>query len=55
LFERVGQDASIGDRFMKPGSQSGVDRQAFERYMDRVVVFREKLVVLVVFVFCSCT
>jgi hypothetical protein len=31
---------------MKPGSQLGVDRQAVERYMDRVVEFREKLAVL---------
>jgi hypothetical protein len=47
LFERIGQDTSVRDQFMKPGSQSGVDRQAVERYMDRVVEFREKLVVLV--------
>jgi hypothetical protein len=46
LFERVGQDASIRSRFIKPGTQSGVDRQAVERYMDRVVEFREKLAVL---------
>ena len=46
LFEQVGQEASIQNQFMKPGSQSGVDRQAVERYMDRVVEFREKLAVL---------
>ncbi|KAI1663164.1 DEAD/DEAH box helicase [Pyrenophora tritici-repentis] len=46
LFERVGKSASIRSRFMKPGTQSGVDRQAVERYMDRVVEFREKLAVL---------
>jgi hypothetical protein len=46
LFDRIGQDASIQGRFMKPGTQSGVDRQAVERYMDRVVTFREKLAVL---------
>ncbi|KAK1920515.1 hypothetical protein P3342_008276 [Pyrenophora teres f. teres] len=46
LFERVGESASIRSRFMKPGTQSGVDRQAVERYMDRVVEFREKLAVL---------
>jgi hypothetical protein len=46
LFEQVGQDARIRSQFMKPGSQSGVDRQAVERYMDRVVEFREKLAVL---------
>jgi hypothetical protein len=50
LFERVGQNASVRDQFMKPGSQSGVDRRAVERYMnrvDRVVEFREKLAVLI--------
>jgi hypothetical protein len=46
LFEQVGQNASVRDQFMKPGSQSGVDRRAVERYMDRVVEFREKLAVL---------
>jgi hypothetical protein len=46
LFERVGQDASVQSQFIKPGSQSGVDRQAVEQYMDRVVEFREKLAVL---------
>jgi hypothetical protein len=46
LFERVGQDASVRDQFMKPGSQSGVDQQPVERYMDRIVEFREKLAVL---------
>jgi hypothetical protein len=54
LFEWVGQDASIPDGVMKPGRQLGVDRQAFERYLNRVVVIREKVVVLVVFVFRSC-
>ena len=46
LFERVGRDASIQDRFMKLGSRSGLERQAVERYMGRVVEFREKLAVL---------
>jgi hypothetical protein len=46
LFERVGRDARIRDRFMKPGSRLGVDREAVERYMGRVVEFREKLAVL---------
>jgi hypothetical protein len=46
LFERVGQDTRIWDRFIKPRTQAGLDRQAVERYMDRVVVFREKLAVL---------
>jgi hypothetical protein len=46
LFERVGQDASVRDQFMKPGSQLGGDRQAVERYIDRVIKFREKLAVL---------
>ncbi|CAN9275154.1 unnamed protein product [Alternaria alternata] len=47
LFQRVGQDAAIRDRFMKRGTRSGINRQEVERYMDRVVAFREKLAVLV--------
>jgi hypothetical protein len=47
LFERVGQEASIQNQFIKPGSQLGVDRQVVERYMDQVVEFREKLAVLI--------
>ena len=47
LFQRVGQDAAIRDRFMKRGTHSGINRQEVERYMDRVVAFREKLAVLV--------
>jgi hypothetical protein len=46
LFDRVGQDANVRNRFIKPGSQSGVDRQAVERYMDQAVELREKLAVL---------
>lgn len=47
LFERVGQDAAIRDRFTKRETRSGIDKQEVERYMDRVVAFREKLAVLV--------
>jgi superfamily II DNA or RNA helicase len=46
LFERVGQDTGIRSQFIKPGTQSGIDRQAVERYMNQVVAFREKLAVL---------
>jgi hypothetical protein len=46
LFDQVGQDASICSQFMKPESQSGVDQQVVERYMDWVVEFCEKLAVL---------
>jgi hypothetical protein len=46
LFDRIGQDTSIYNRFIKPGTQSGIDRQAIKRYMDRVVTFREKLAIL---------
>jgi len=45
LFERVERDAGVRHRFMKPGTRSGVDREAVERYMGRVVEFREKLAV----------
>jgi hypothetical protein len=47
LFQRVGQDAAIRDRFMKRGTRSGLNTQEVERYMDRVIAFREKLIVLV--------
>jgi hypothetical protein len=47
LFQRVGQDAAVRDRFMKRGTRSGINRQEVERYMDRVVAFQEKLAVLV--------
>ena len=46
LFERVGRDASVRDRFMKPGTRSGIEREAVERYIGRIVEFREKLAVL---------
>ena len=47
LFQRVGQDAAIRDRFVKRGTRSGVNTHEVEWYMDRVVAFREKLIVLV--------
>jgi RecQ family ATP-dependent DNA helicase len=46
LFERVGRDVGTRDKFMKLGTRSGVDREAVERYMGRIVEFREKLAVL---------
>jgi len=46
LFERVGQDAALRERFIRPGTRSGIDRKEVERYMDRVVAFREKLIAL---------
>jgi superfamily II DNA helicase RecQ len=46
LFERIGKEARIRNRFMKPGTRSGVDREAVEQYVDRVIAFREKLAVL---------
>jgi hypothetical protein len=46
LFDKIGQDTSIYNRFIKPRTQLGIDRQAVKRYMDRVVAFREKLAIL---------
>jgi hypothetical protein len=46
LFERVERDARIRDRFAKLGICLGVNREAVERYIGRVVEFREKLAVL---------
>jgi hypothetical protein len=46
LFQRVGQDAAIRDRFMKRGTCSGINTQEVERYIDQVIAFQEKLIVL---------
>jgi superfamily II DNA helicase RecQ len=47
LYDRVGGNPSIRGRFLKPETRSGVDGQGVERYMGRVMEFREKLAVLV--------
>jgi hypothetical protein len=39
LFERVGQDAAIRDRFTRQETHLGINKQEVERYMDRVVAF----------------
>ena len=46
LFERVGRTPGVRDRFMKPGTRSGLNRAEVERYMGRIIEFREKLTVL---------
>jgi hypothetical protein len=46
LFNRIEQDTSICNKFIKPRTQSGIDKQAVKRYIDRVVTFREKLAIL---------
>jgi superfamily II DNA helicase RecQ len=46
LFDRVGREAALRGRFLKPGSRSGINRQGVESYMARVMEFREKLLVL---------
>ncbi|KAG9196732.1 hypothetical protein G6514_007027, partial [Epicoccum nigrum] len=46
LHDRVGQGNTVRDRFLKRGTQSGVNSSEAERYMDQVIAFREKLVVL---------
>jgi len=46
LFNRVGQEPAVRSRFLKPGTESGVNRQGIESYMARVAEFREKLLVL---------
>jgi hypothetical protein len=47
LFERVGQNAAIRERFSKLGTCSSINKKEVERYMDCVVAFREKLLALV--------
>jgi hypothetical protein len=46
LFQQVGQDAAIRDQFIKRGTRSGINTQEVERYIDRVIAFQEKLIVL---------
>lgn len=46
LFENVGRDTSLRERFIKSSTSSGIERKEVEWYMDRVVAFREKLIVL---------
>jgi hypothetical protein len=46
LFKQVERDARIQDRFTKPETYSGVNQEAVEQYMGRVVEFQEKLAVL---------
>lgn len=46
LFDRIGRDEQLRERFMKMEHETGVDRQAVERYMTQVREFREKLLVL---------
>ena len=46
LFDHLQQNVALRERFVKPATSSGIDRQEVERYMDRVVAFRAKLIVL---------
>jgi hypothetical protein len=39
LFQQVGQDAAIRDRFIKRGTRLGINTQEVEQYIDRVVAF----------------
>jgi len=46
LFDRIGQDEQLQERFMKVEHETGVNRQAMEQYMTQVGAFREMLLVL---------
>ncbi|KAK4978434.1 hypothetical protein LTR28_005593, partial [Elasticomyces elasticus] len=46
LFDRVGREAVIRDRVLKPGTESGINRPGIESCMAQVAEFREKLLVL---------
>jgi hypothetical protein len=47
LLERVGRDARVRHRFVKPRTHSRLDREAVERYMGRIIEVREKLAGLI--------
>src|SRR6266480_1839582 len=46
LFDRIGRDDDIRRRFLRPGSESGVNKEGIRAYMRQVVKFQEKLLVL---------
>jgi superfamily II DNA helicase RecQ len=46
LFDRIGRDNTIRRRFSRVGSQSGVNQEGVRAYMEQVVKFQEKLLVL---------
>ncbi|KAK3078742.1 hypothetical protein LTS18_006726, partial [Coniosporium uncinatum] len=47
LFDRIGQDRGLQERFVKVEQEKGIDRRTVEQYMAQVREFREKLLVLV--------
>ena len=46
LFDRIGRDDDIRRRFLRPGSESGVNKEGIRAYMRQVVKFQEKLLIL---------
>ena len=46
LFDRIGDDAAIRRLFLRPDSQSGVNRDGVRAYLQRVAKFLEKLLLL---------
>jgi len=47
LFDHIGQHDSIRKRFLRPGSQSGVNKESLRAYIEQVMRFKEKLLILV--------
>jgi hypothetical protein len=46
LFEQVERNTRTRNRFIKLGTCSGIDREAVEQYIGRIIEFQEKLAVL---------
>ena len=46
LFDRIGRDEDIRRRFLRPGSENGINKEGVREYMRQVVKFQEKLLVL---------
>jgi len=46
LFDRIGRDDDIRRQFLRPGSESGINKEGVRAYMRQVVKFQEKLLIL---------
>ncbi len=46
LFNHIGRDQGLKQRFLRPDSQFGVNKEGVRAYMRQVVKFQEKLLIL---------
>ena len=46
LFDRINRDSNIKNKFIRQGSQTGVNRKGVEEWIDKVVEFQKVLLIL---------